>query len=118
MKIRISTFDLLMFVRVFETTEFYLSSDFVSFNIDFRGLAVLTISNKSNPKLEHNGHAYFKAKKLLNGDQKWRCAKNRWEGCHGRACTKKFGQVEMVQVTGQYNRPSKHLKEENDEIEE
>lgn len=110
MKIRVSTSSSLMLPQYLSLRLLFDARiRFFRFNIDFYDVAVFTISIKGNPKLQHNGFAYVKSKKLSNGNQMWRCEKNRRYGCRGRACSKKFGQVEMVQVTAQHNHPSNHI---------
>lgn len=110
---RISIWDLLMLAQ-YLTLRILINVGirFFCFNIDYRDVAVFTISIKGKPKLQHNGYSYTRSDSRSNGITVWRCERTRRHGCKGRSQTRIFGRTEMVLVTAEHNHPSNHVTDE------
>lgn len=60
------------------------------------------MSRSGNSKLIHNGFEYVKNK--VHGDiMHWRCVRNRWSQCKGKAQTRLIDSKHMLKVYGKHN---------------
>lgn len=75
---------------------FFFGLSFV--RVGFDEEATFAMSMKGRFKLVHNGYEYTKGRNSSTSSttSTWRCVRNRWKGCKGKAVTRQIGQKHMV----------------------
>lgn len=82
--------------------------------LDFKDVAIFTLSKKGNSKLIHNGYMYVKLRRKEENDgARWECTERRNHQCKGKARTKKIGSKDMVQAYMFHNHPPSRMKDDS-----